>query len=231
MSADEEELLEETVRIKHKKCMPPVPEPTLLLETLRMEDDRTHCVEISSNVFADYSLVQQEFSLHPDSASDAFARYRDALLSQMLKRRWFTAITDHNTRTLFLQRPPDTFVSFIGDVIHRVNAAIDEAAAGVGEGAAVLASARRSGAVKLILKGGNMVNLLKYSAVRVLTNRARPKRSRTDSGSALDPRIAKLCNALQPSGLSGTNRACFLCLSRPHSREVRIPIRICPIPC
>ena len=141
------------VRMKRRSCVPPVPEPTLLLETLRMEDDPTHGVEIASGFFVDRELVMREFSRAGEDAADAFARYRSTLLSQMLKRRWFAALTDHNTRALFLQRSPDFFVRFIGDVVGKVSSAIEEVAAGNGAEATALRSACDADAIRLVLKG------------------------------------------------------------------------------
>ena len=102
-------------------------------------------------------------SLTADEVDAAFELYRRRLLWQMVKRRWFNALTDFNVERLFTDRDPIFFVRFVG----AASAAIAKALSACGDVSDPLsvASLHASGAIKLMLKGGNNVNMITYRAL------------------------------------------------------------------
>ena len=191
-----------------------------------MEDDGEHRVEVSTSVTVDRERILIEHGSADDIAhhgyAGAFRRYRQRILWQMVKRRWFATLTDYNTDHLFIRQSPAAFTGFVRLVVERVAVALRKAAAVDDNVAAVV----RCDAARLVLKGGNMVNLLKYSSLRLVTqllqqqqrervdDAAPPPRKRgrvqsTGGGArggfdhaSLDARVTALVSALKPSGLS-----------------------------
>merc|ERR1719469_1259240 len=156
------------VTFQRLDSLPPTPEPTLLLESILMEEDGTHRIEVVSNTWVDRDLVLADHGTAEEKEQrcykGAFQRYRQRLLWQMIKRRWFATLTDYNTNRLFIQQSPSAFTTFVHEVVERVANALRRAAAADDQVAEVV----RSDAARLVLKGGNMVNLLTFSSLRTL---------------------------------------------------------------
>ncbi len=203
--------------------VPPQPDATLLPETVLLQHRPGHTVVIRPGVVIDRSAVLREHcaadrgaaaaagSLTADEVDAAFELYRRRLLWQMVKRRWFSVLTDFNVERLFTDRDPVFFVRFVG----AASAAIAAALSTCGDVAdpRSVASLHASGAIKLLLKGGNNVNMIKYRALCCLP----PSVSRTMCSAlpcflapgtlkfdlhVLRLQVGEVLPSLAPSGLS-----------------------------
>jgi hypothetical protein len=155
--------------------IPPQPDATLLPETVLLQHRPGHTVLIRPGQVIDRGTVLREHcasgrgaaaaagSLTADEVDAAFELYRRRLLWQMVKRRWFNALTDFNVERLFTDRDPVFFVRFVGAASDAIAAALS--ACGDTADPRSVASLHASGAIKLLLKGGNNVNMIKYRAL------------------------------------------------------------------
>ena len=186
---------DECIVLAPKHTVPPQPDATLLPETLRLQHRAGHTVTIRPGMAIDRGTVLREHcaagreeaaaadELSAEEQESAFECYRRRLLWQMVKRRWFGALTDFNTERLFTDCDPAFFVRFVG----RATAAIESALAACGDASDPhsVAGLHASGAIRLMLKGGNNVNMIKYRAL-----------------CCLPPAVAAVLPTLAPSGLS-----------------------------
>jgi hypothetical protein len=85
------------------------------------------------------------------------------LMWQMVKRRWFAALTEHNTNSLFVEQPPGAFVDFVALVTRFLGGALKhlEQSSREGDELHPFAQAVSQDAIRLMFKGGNVVNLIK----------------------------------------------------------------------
>lgn len=134
---------ERRVVLERRESVPPVPDATLVWETLELGDKP---ITVRAGVVVDRARALRE---HGDLGT-----YRRRLVWQMVKRKWFGALTEETTRGV------DDFVSFVGNSYAKVSGALLDDP--------VVGPHATSGAVRLILKGGNVVNLVKAAAVRQL---------------------------------------------------------------
>ena len=165
----------DVVRLSPCLTVPPQPDATLLPETVLLQHRPGHTVSIRPGLVIDRATVLREHcaggrgdaaaagALAAEEVDAAFELYRRRLLWQMVKRRWFTALTDFNVERLFTDRDPIFFVRFVG----AASAAIAKALSACGDVSDPLsvASLHASGAIKLMLKGGNNVNMITYRAL------------------------------------------------------------------
>ena len=166
---------DDVVRLMSCLSVPPQPDATLLPETVALQHRRGHTVTIRPGVVIDRVSVLREHcaadrqaaaaadALDAEEVDACFERYRHRLLWQMVKRRWFGALTDFNVEHLFTDRDPVFFVRFVG----AASAAIAASLSACGDAAdpRSVAGLHASGAIKLMLKGGNNVNMIKYRAL------------------------------------------------------------------
>ncbi|KAH8080421.1 hypothetical protein JL720_9115 [Aureococcus anophagefferens] len=170
------EIAENTVHLERQDSVPPQPDPSLIFESLLMERDASRSVEVRPGVEVDAARALAE---HGD-----FATFRRRLLWQMIKRKWFGALTERTTAGL---GTPAEFVRFVADANDALSA----------EFRAAPALAPRA-AVKLLFKGGNVVTFVKAAAVGMLR------------AASADGRVADLAAALTSSGLSDVDFYCLL---------------------
>lgn len=155
--------------------VPPQPDATLLPETVLLQHCPGHTVLIRPGLVIDRSTVLREHcaagrrdaaaagALAAEEVDEAFELYRRRLLWQMVKRRWFSALTDFNVERLFTDCDPIFFVRFVGAASAAIAAALS--ACGDVTDPLSVASLHASGAIKLMLKGGNNVNMIAYRAL------------------------------------------------------------------
>ena len=168
---------ENTVHLERQDSVPPQPDPSLIFESLLMERDASRSVEVRPGVEVDSARALAE---HGD-----FATFRRRLLWQMIKRKWFGALTERTTAGL---GTPAEFVRFVADASDALSA----------EFRAAPALAPHAHAVKLLFKGGNVVTFVKAAAVGMLR------------AASADGRVADLAAALTSSGLSDVDFYCLL---------------------
>ncbi|KAH8072073.1 hypothetical protein JL721_3982 [Aureococcus anophagefferens] len=156
-----------------------------------MERDASRSVEVRPGVEVDAARALAE---HGD-----FATFRRRLLWQMIKRKWFGALTERTTAGL---GTPAEFVRFVADASDALSAEFRAAPA--------LAPQR---AVKLLFKGGNVVTFVKAAAVGMLR------------AASADGRVADLAAALTSSGLSDVDFYCLLDYEADPASRTRRPSR------
>lgn len=137
---------ERRVVLERRESVPPVPDASLVWETLELGDKP---ITVRAGVVVDRARALRE---HGDLGT-----YRRRLVWQMVKRKWFGALTEETTRGI------GDFVSFVGRSYATVSGALLDDP--------IVGPHAKSGAVRLILKGGNVVNLVKAAAVRQLGSR------------------------------------------------------------
>ena len=160
------------IALPNLTTVPPVPDPDLYVQTWRLQEDDKFRVELRPNVTVGQADVVREHSCGGrQSLEEAFDRYRARLLWQMLKRTWYSTLTDFNTEMLFSRWHPRYFVS----LVHRIVTRWDElmAAAGDPGDEHSLAALHAEGAIRLMLKGGNSVAMIKHQALQLLPEAAR----------------------------------------------------------
>lgn len=158
--------------IKRRESVPPVPDVSLVWETLELEAGRINKLLVRAGVFVDSSQVMAEHG--------SFSAYRKRLLWQMVKRRWFAALTEETTSAF----TKESFLEFIA-------ATHSHLWRGLSTDPVVGPFARR-GAVRLLFKGGNVVNMVKGAAGRLLL--------RADLAHISEAK--RLAAALAPAGIS-----------------------------
>lgn len=158
--------------IKRRESVPPVPDVSLVWETLDLEAGRIDKLLVRAGVFVDSSQVMAEHG--------SFSAYRKRLLWQMVKRRWFAALTEETTSAFNTK----SFLEFIAATHSHLWQELSTDPA-VGPFA-------RRGAVQLLFKGGNVVNMVKGAAGRLLLS------ARLEQVSE----AKRLAAALAPAGIS-----------------------------
>ena len=162
--------------------IPPQPDFSLLLDFAAVEDQEEFSVPVrSGNKNITKQTILQEHK--------TFDLFLERMLWQLVKRRWFTALTDFNTTHLFgKMSPPSRFLHFVQVIHHTISAQFHSNE--------VLAPLWRDKRIRLVLKGGNCISLLKLSALKLL------------------PSVAQHLECIRPSGLSDVD---FLLMLHPST--------------
>ena len=149
--------------------IPPMPDPGLIIATADLQHTPGYTVKIRPGLVIDRAMVLSEHALRQETAADEdviFERYRRRLVWQSVKRRWFAALTDFNVERLFTDHSPEFFVRYVRGATDALKSEL----ATVGDPADPhsVASLLKKGAIKILLKGGNNVCMIKYRALRCL---------------------------------------------------------------
>ncbi|KAJ8598455.1 hypothetical protein CTAYLR_006858 [Chrysophaeum taylorii] len=159
-----------TIVLKRRTSVPPVPDASLVSETYALEEGKVSRILARAGVYVDATRVASEHG--------SFASYRRRLVWQMLKRRWFCALTEA-TSSAFEDR--GEFLDFVWSAYAALDASFRDDKI-VGPFAA-------SGHVRVVFKGGNVVSLVKSAAEMVL-------------GRVECDAVRRLGSALAPRGIS-----------------------------
>jgi hypothetical protein len=163
--------------------VPPQPDYSLLLDFALAEERGEFSIPVRNGC-----LVNLETILEEHGSMDTFL---NRLLAQMLKRRWFAALTEFNTTYLFgRDTPPSRFLKFL-QLVHN---SIEESVCADTH----LAPLWHAGQIKLVLKGGNCVAMLKLQALALLP-----------------PEIARRLECIRPTSLSDVDFLLMLDPSLP----------------
>jgi hypothetical protein len=146
--------------------IPPQPDPELLLDSLRLERDPTISVEPRPGLIVDQQMVLAEHGSEHAGPALAFRLYRERATWQMIKRRWFSALTEFNVQELFQKCAPEFFLRVLQMIYEAWDTEVYEF--GPVDDPHSLHGLVRSGAVQLIFKGGNAVALIKGIARSLL---------------------------------------------------------------
>ena len=103
------------VEIVRRDSVPPCPDASLLYESVICERDPLHQVVVRAGVTVDGARILQEHG--------SYEEYRKRLVWQMVKRKWFSALTDHTT-SAFADIEPAAFVKFVAHVNETLDKAI-----------------------------------------------------------------------------------------------------------
>jgi hypothetical protein len=104
------------LRLKPMSTIPPVPDTGLIAATVQLEHSPRCVITIRPGVTIDREMVLREHGLPGEGEVEApqiFERYRQRLVWQSVKRRWFSALTDFNVERLFTDWSPDHFVRYV----------------------------------------------------------------------------------------------------------------------
>ncbi len=174
--------------------VPPQPDFSLLLDfALADEMGGDFAIPVRAGC-----LVTKDTILEEHGSVDIFLQ---RMLVQMIKRRWFAALTEFNTTHLFgIDSPPSRFLHFL----QLVHTALEEN---------IRSDPRldilwRQGKVRLVLKGGNCVSLLKLQALQLLP-----------------PAIARRLECIRPSSLSDVDLLLMLDPTLPDFPALHVALR------
>ena len=146
MNPPETILTQSEISFPSYNSIPPQPDFTLLVDFASLHDREDFAIPVRQGCVVTREIVETE---HGNMET-----FLNRMLLQILKRRWFTALTEFNTTHLFgMESPPSRFLQFL-DIVH---SALEEHICAD----ANLGSLYRSGRIRLVLKGGNCVALLK----------------------------------------------------------------------
>jgi len=176
-----------SVIVAVRRTMPPNPDVSVIAETVHLEAFGSAYI---------LELGQQLRVTREDVLADhgSLRLYRERLLLQALKRRWYTALTDFHSKHLFAHRPPRYLAELIESVVHAVEAKLrahsemfgtgpsvdsndvrvaQPEMCGTGPGVEVqrgwtLGGLLDAGFIKLVLKGGMSLLLLKLQTLKLL---------------------------------------------------------------
>jgi hypothetical protein len=153
MSPPNVERSEAEITFPSYNSIPPQPDYSLLLDFALAEERGDFAIPVRNGC-----MVTKEVIMAEHGSMDNFL---DRMLAQMIKRRWFAALTEFNTTHLFgSNSPPSRFLWFL-QLVHK---AIEDSICADAQ----LADLWRAGRIKLVLKGGNCVALLKLQALELL---------------------------------------------------------------
>lgn len=144
--------------------VPPQPDPELLLEINRMEVDPEYTIELHPGHFVSQKTVLEEHLA--TCPSEAFRLYRERVTWQMVKRRWFSTLTEFNTREFFQKWEPARLVAFVEKLLARFGEEFGKCGS-LDDPLSVASLAQRK-IVQVIFKGGNSIALLKGNANQLL---------------------------------------------------------------
>lgn len=173
-----------------RRTMPANPDVSAIAETVHMEAlGSSFVLELGQQLRVTRDEVLAEHG--------SLGLYRERLLLQALKRRWYTALTDFHSKYLFANRPPRYLAQLIQSVVHAVEAkfrshpevfwrgpgvmskdasvAHSEMCGSVPavnsnevQSGRTLGGLLEAGCIKLVLKGGMSLLLLKLQALKLL---------------------------------------------------------------
>lgn len=173
-----------------RRTMPPNPDVSSIAETVHLEAfGSAYILELGQQVRVTREEVLAEHG--------SLGLYRERLLLQALKRRWYTALTDFHSKYLFAHRPPRYLAQLIQSVVHAVEAKLRAHSEMFGTGPGVdsneaplahseicgtgssvesknvqrgwtLGGLLDAGFIKLVLKGGMSLLLLKLQTLKLL---------------------------------------------------------------
>lgn len=141
---------EKTVlRIRRRDSVPPVPDVSMISETVNLERGYIESIRVRAGVDVDASRVLREHG--------SFREYRRRLIWQVLKRRWFAALTEE-TASAFETRA--SFLDFVIEAHSQIFQSL--------RNDCIVGPYIARNAVRLLFKGGNVVNMVKGACVRLL---------------------------------------------------------------
>jgi len=173
-----------------RRTMPANPDVSAIAETVHLEAcGSNYMLELGQHL----RVTREEVLADHGS----LGLYRERLLLQALKRRWFSALTDFHSKYLFAHRPPRYLAHLIQSVLHVVEAKLRAHSEMFGTGPGVnsnevplahsemcgtasgadsnkaqsgwtLGGLLDAGFIKLVLKGGMSLLLLKLQALKLL---------------------------------------------------------------
>ena len=150
MSPPDTDRQETEITFPSYNSVPPQPDFSLLLDFALADELEDFSIPVRNGCLVTKDTINSEHG--------SMEIFLNRLLAQMIKRRWFAALTEFNTTHLFGRgSPPSRFLKFL----QLVHTAIEDAICADRE----LDPLWRAGRIKLVLKGGNCVALLKLQAL------------------------------------------------------------------